>query len=101
MLTCTAGGGSTPLTCKSGYSKIGTACTVCKVSGCMACTSSADLCTTCNSGYSKSADSKTCGACSDGCAECSSKCARGCTKCVDTKKTAPNCGCGTGETWNA
>jgi len=67
MVLCTAGGGSTPLTCKTGYSKIGTTCTACKVSGCMACTASADICSTCNTGYSKAADGKTCGACEPGC----------------------------------
>lgn len=32
---------------------------------------------------------------------CHSQCERSCTMCFDKKKTAPNCKCDAGTTWNA
>merc|ERR1712159_61360 len=52
-------------------------------------------------GYGAAQDGKSCLACADGCAACSSQCMRSCSMCIETGKSAPNCGCASGEKWSS
>merc|ERR1711988_2030428 len=91
----------TAIACSSGYGLISGVCTACTVTNCMTCNSAAATCDTCMSGYGMTADAASCLACAEGCMTCSSNCKRSCTACFESTKTAPNCECASGETWNS